>query len=97
MLENYPYNEEFEAWEMTLPIFDADVKVLTQAADELEFLKRTVELRQRIEWLNAKDQEICELLSSKDLTVDGDARFELRPAEIAVVKCYAEMVPENRA
>ena len=97
MLENYPYNEEFEAWEMTLPIFDADVKVLTQAADELEFLKRTVELRQRIEWLNTKDQEICELLSSKDLTVDGDARFELRPAEIAVVKCYAEMVPEGIA
>jgi len=97
MLKDYPYNEEFEAWEMTLPIFDADIKVLTQAKDELEFLKRSVELRQRIEWLNTKDQEICELLSSKDFTVDGDARIELRPAEIAVVKCYAEMVEEGIA
>ena len=97
MLEKYPYNEDFEAWEVPSDILDEKVTVLTQAKDELEFLRRTVELRQRIEWLNGKGQDICELLSGADLTVDGESRIELRPAEIAVLRCYAEMTDDGIA
>ena len=54
MSDKYRYNEDFEAWEVPSDILDEKVTVLTQAKDELEFIKRTVELRQRIEWLNGK-------------------------------------------
>ena len=99
MLEKYPFNEDFEAWEVPADILDEKVTVYAQAKDELEFLKRTVELKQRIEWLNDKGQDICDLLSSKesDLTVDGESRIELRPAEIAVLRCYAEMTDDGVA
>ena len=97
MLEKYPYNEDFEAWEVECTILDESVTVLAQAPDEMEFIKRSVELRQRIEWLNDKGQEICDLLSSEDLTVDGENRIELRPAEIAVLRCYAEMTGDGIA
>ena len=99
MLEKYPFNEDFEAWEVPTTILDERVTVYAQAKDELEFLKRTVELKQRIEWLNDKGQDICDLLSSKesDLTVDGESRIELRPAEIAVLRCYAEMTDDGVA
>ena len=99
MLAKYPYNEDFEAWEVPADILDEKVTVYAQAKDELEFLKRTVELKQRIEWLNDKGQDICDLLSSKDsdLTVDGESRIELRPAEIAVLRCYAEMTDDGVA
>lgn len=99
MLEKYPYNEDFEAWEVQTEILDEDVTVLTQARDEMEFIKRTVELHERIKWLNDKGQDICDLLSSneKDLTVDGESRIELRPAEIAVLRCYAEMTDDGIA
>ena len=92
MLEKYPYNEDFEAWEVKTKLLDEEITVLTQARDEMEFIKRTVELHERIKWLNDKGQDICDLLSSneKDLTVDGESRIELRPAEIAVLRCYAE-------
>ena len=82
---------------MPADILDEKVTVFTQAKDELEFLKRSVELKQRIEWLNEKGQEICDLLSSEDLTVDGENRIELRPAEIAVLRCYAEMTGDGIA
>lgn len=99
MLEKYPYNEDFEAWEVATKILDEEVTVLTQARDEMEFIKRTVELHERIKWLNDKGQDICDLLSSneKDLTVDGESRIELRPAEIAVLRCYAEMTDDGIA
>ncbi|MBO4651361.1 MAG: hypothetical protein IK109_10700 [Clostridiales bacterium] len=99
MLEKYPYNEDFEAWEVQTKILDEEVTVLTQARDEMEFIKRTVELHERIKWLNDKGQDICDLLSSneKDLTVDGESRIELRPAEIAVLRCYAEMTDDGIA
>lgn len=99
MLEKYPYNEDFEAWEVKTKILDEEVTVLTQARDEMEFIKRTVELHERIKWLNDKGQDICDLLSSneKDLTVDGESRIELRPAEIAVLRCYAEMTDDGIA
>lgn len=97
MIDKYPYNEDFEAWEVPSDILDEKVTVLAQARDELEFVKRTVELRQRIEWLNGKGQEICDLLSSSDLTVDDESRYELRPAEIAVLRCYAEMTDDGIA
>ena len=99
MLEKYPYNEDFEAWEVKTKLLDEEITVLTQARDEMEFIKRTVELRERIKWLNDKGQDICDLLSSneKDLTVDGESRIELRPAEIAVLRCYAEMTDDGIA
>lgn len=99
MLEKYPYNEDFEAWEVKSELLDEEVTVLTQARDEMEFIKRTVELHERIKWLNDKGQDICDLLSSneKDLTVDGESRIELRPAEIAVLRCYAEMTDDGIA
>ena len=99
MSDKYRYNEDFEAWEVPSDILDEKVTVLTQAKDELEFIKRTVELRQRIEWLNGKGQDICDLLSSSDSewTVDGESRIELRPAEIAVLRCYAEMTDDGIA
>ena len=99
MLEKYPYNEDFEAWEVQTKILDEEVTVLTQARDEMEFIKRTVELHERIKWFNDKGQDICDLLSSneKDLTVDGESRIELRPAEIAVLRCYAEMTDDGIA
>ena len=92
MLEKYPYNEEFEAWELRTPIFDEESLVLTQAKDEEEFIRRSVELRERIAWLNDKSQEICDMLSASEFAEADEARIELRPAEIAIVKCYAEMV-----
>ena len=99
MLEKYPYNEDFEAWEVKTKLLDQELTVLTQARDEMEFIKRTVELHERIKWLNDKGQDICDLLSSneKDLTVDGESRIELRPAEIAVLRCYAEMTDDGIA
>lgn len=97
MLENYPYNEEFEAWEARLPILEEEVVVLTQARDEEEFIRRSVELKERIEWLNGKAQDLCDMLSSSEFAEDGENRIELRPAEIAVVRCYAEMVEEGIA
>ncbi|MBR5975551.1 MAG: hypothetical protein IK020_10275 [Clostridiales bacterium] len=97
MLPNYPFNEEFEAWEMKTTLFDEEITVLAQAKDEEEFIRRSVDLRERILWLNDKGEEICSLLSSADMTVDGDARVELRPAEIAVTKCYAEMTGDGIA
>ena len=99
MLEKYPYNEDFEAWEVRTKLLDEEITVLTQARDEMEFIKRTVELHERIKWLNDKGQDICDLLSSndKDLTVDGESRIELRPAEIAVLRCYAEMTDDGIA
>ena len=99
MLEKYPYNEDFEAWEVKTKLLDEEITVLTQARDEMEFIKRTVELHERIKWLNDKGQDICDLLSSneKDLTVDGESRIELRPAEIAVLRCYAEMTNDGIA
>ena len=99
MLEKYPYNEDFEAWEVKTKLLDEEITVLTQARDEMEFIKRTVELHERIKWLNDKGQDICDLLSSKDsdLTVDGESRLELRPAEIAVLRCYAEMTDDGIA
>ncbi len=99
MLEKYPYNEDFEAWEVKTKLLDEEITVLTQARDEMEFIKRTVELHERIKWLNDKGQDICDLLSSndKDLTVDGESRIELRPAEIAVLRCYAEMTDDGIA
>ena len=99
MLEKYPYNEDFEAWEVKTKLLDEEITVLTQARDEMEFIKRTVELHERIKWLNDKGQDICDFLSSndKDLTVDGESRIELRPAEIAVLRCYAEMTDDGIA
>ena len=99
MLEKYPYNEDFEAWEVKTKLLDEEITILTQARDEMEFIKRTVELHERIKWLNDKGQDICDLLSSndKDLTVDGESRIELRPAEIAVLRCYAEMTDDGIA
>ena len=99
MLEKYPYNEDFEAWEVKTKLLDEEITVLTHARDEMEFIKRTVELHERIKWLNDKGQDICDLLSSndKDLTVDGESRIELRPAEIAVLRCYAEMTDDGIA
>ena len=97
MLEKYPYNEEFEAWEMKEKLFEEEITVLAQAKDEEEFIRRSVDLRERLSWLNEKGQEICDLLSSSDLTVDGEARIELRPAEIAVTRCYAEMTEDGIA
>ena len=99
MLEKYPYNEDFEAWEVKTKLLDEEITVLTQARDEMEFIKRTVELHERIKWLNDKGQDICDLLSSneKDLTVDGESRIELRPAEIVVLRCYAEMTDDGIA
>ena len=99
MLEKYPYNEDFEAWEVKTKLLDEVITVLTQARDEMEFIKRTVELHERIKWLNDKGQDICDLLSSneKDLTVDGESRIELRPAEIAVLHCYAEITDDGIA
>ena len=99
MLEKYPYTEDFEAWEVKTKLLDEEITVLTQARDEMEFIKRTVELHERIKWLNDKGQDICDLLSSneKDLTVDGESRIELRPAEIAVLRCYAEMTDDGIA
>ena len=99
MLAKYPYNEDFEAWEVKTKLLDEEITVLTQARDEMEFIKRTVELHERIKWLNDKGQDICDLLSSneKDLTVDGESRIELRPAEIAVLRCYAEMTNDGIA
>ena len=99
MFEKYPYNEDFEAWEVKTKLLDEEITVLTQARDEMEFIKRTVELHERIKWLNDKGQDICDLLSSneKDLTVDGESRIELRPAEIAVLRCYAEMTDDGIA
>ena len=66
MLEKYPYNEEFEAWEAKYTIFDEEVTVLAQAADEEEFIRRSADLQERILWLNERAQEICDLLSSSD-------------------------------
>ena len=97
MLEDYPFNEEFEAWELKTKLFDEEITVLAQAKDEEEFIRRSVDLRERIIWLNDKGEEICSLLSSADMTVDGDARVELRPAEIAITKCYAEMTGDGIA
>ena len=99
MLEKYPYNEDFEAWEVKTKLLDEEITVLTQARDEMEFIKRTVELHERIKWLNDKGQDICDLLSSSDSewTVDGESRIELRPAEIAVLRCYAEMTDDGIA
>ncbi|MBO4687172.1 MAG: hypothetical protein J5636_01530 [Clostridiales bacterium] len=97
MLSDYPFNEEFEAWELKTKLFDEEITVLTQAKDEEEFIRRTVDLRERILWLNDKGEEICSLLSSADMTVDGDARVELRPAEIAITRCYAEMTEDGIA
>ncbi len=99
MPEKYPYNEDFEAWEVKTKLLDEEVTVLTQARDEMEFIKRTVELHERIRWINDKVQDICDLLSSNenDLTVDGESRIELRPAEIAVLRCYAEMTDDGIA
>ena len=68
MLEKYPYNDDFEAWEVGCTILDESVTVLAQAPDEMEFIKRSVELRQRIEWLNDKGQDICDLLSSRNFS-----------------------------
>ncbi len=97
MLEKYPYNEEFEAWELRTKLLDEEVTVLAQAKDEEEFIRRSVDLRERIQWLNEKADEICSILSSADMTVDGDARIELRPAEIAITRCYAEMTEDGIA
>lgn len=97
MLEKYPYNEEFEAWELRTKLLDEEVTVLAQAKDEEEFIRRSVDLRERIQWLNEKAEEICSMLSSADMTVDGDARIELRPAEIAITRCYAEMTEDGIA
>ncbi len=97
MLEKYPYNEEFEAWELRTKLLDEEVTVLAQAKDEEEFIRRSVDLRERIQWLNEKAEEICSILSSADMTVDGDARIELRPAEIAITRCYAEMTEDGIA
>ena len=97
MLEKYPYNEEFEAWELRTKLLDEEVTVLAQAKDEEEFIRRSVDLRERIQWLNEKSEEICSILSSADMTVDGDARIELRPAEIAITRCYAEMTEDGIA
>ena len=97
MLEEYPYNEEFEAWELRTKLLDEEVTVLAQAKDEEEFIRRSVDLRERIKWLNEKADEICSILSSADMTVDGDARIELRPAEIAITRCYAEMTEDGIA
>ena len=86
MSDKYRYNEDFEAWEVPSDILDEKVTVLTQEKDELE-------------WLNGKGQDICDLLSSSDSewTVDGESRIELRPAEIAVLRCYAEMTDDGIA
>ena len=97
MLEKYPYNEEFEAWELRTKLLDEEVTVLAQAKDEEEFIRRSVDLRERIQWLNEKADEICSILSSADMTVDGDARIDLRPAEIAITRCYAEMTEDGIA
>ena len=97
MLEKYPYNEEFEAWELRTKLLDEEVTVLAQAKDEEEFIRRSVDLRERIQWLNEKAEEICSILSSADMTVDGDAQIELRPAEIAITRCYAEMTEDGIA
>lgn len=97
MLEKYPYNEEFEAWELRTKLLDEEVTVLAQAKDEEEFIRRSVDLREGIQWLNEKAEEICSMLSSADMTVDGDARIELRPAEIAITRCYAEMTEDGIA
>lgn len=97
MLEKYPYNEEFEAWELRTKLLDEEVTVLAQAKDEEEFIRRSVDLRERIQWLNEKAEEICSILSSADMTVDGDARIELRPAEIVITRCYAEMTEDGIA
>ncbi len=97
MLEKYPYNEEFEAWEVKSTIFDEEITVLAQAQDELEFVKRVPELTERLMWLDERANEICDLLTEKQYTVSGDSKIELRPAEIAVVKCYAEMTPDGVA
>ena len=97
MLEQYPFNEEFEAWEMKLPILEEEVTVLVQAKDEEEFIRRSADLRERIAWLNNHGQEICDILVSSDMTVDGEARIELRPAEIAIFRCYAEMTVDGIA
>lgn len=97
MLEKYPYNEEFEAWELRTKLLDEEVTVLAQAKDEEEFIRRSVDLRERIQWLNEKAEEICSMLSQADMTVDGDARIELRPAEIAITRCYAEMTEDGIA
>ena len=75
MLSDYPFNEEFEAWELKTKLFDEEITVLTQAKDEEEFIRRTVDLRERILWLNDKGEEICSLLSSADMTVDGESSF----------------------
>lgn len=97
MLDKYPYNEEFEAWEVEGTILDEEVTVLAQAKDEEEFIRRVADLKERIAWLSNQGQEICDLLSQADLTVDGEERIELRPAEIAVTKCYAEMTEDGIA
>ena len=97
MLEKYPYNEEFEAWEVKSEIFDESVTILAQAPDELEFVKRVPELTERVMWLNDKASDVCDLLTEKQYTVSGDTKIELRPAEIAVVRCYAEMTPDGVA
>lgn len=97
MLEKYPYNEEFEAWEVKSTIFDEEITVLAQAQDELEFVKRVPELTERLMWLDERATDVCDLLTEKQYTVSGDAKIELRPAEIAVVRCYAEMTPDGVA
>ncbi|MBQ0012662.1 MAG: hypothetical protein KBT07_08140 [Clostridiales bacterium] len=97
MLEKYPYNDEFEAWEVTEKIFDEELKVLVQAQDEETFIRRVADFRERIAWLNNQAQAICDVLDASEYTEDGDARVELRPAEIAVTRCYAEMTDDGIA
>lgn len=97
MLEKYPYNEEFEAWEVKEKILDEEVTVLAQAESEEEFIRRVADLKERIAWLSNQGEEICSILDKSEYTVDGDARIELRPAEIAVTRCYAEMTEDGIA
>ena len=98
MLEKYPYNEEFEAWEMKTEILDEEVPVLAQANDEEEFIRRASDLTEKIAWLNGQGEALCDLLSQSDLTVlDGESKIELRPAEICVSRCYAEMTEDGIA
>lgn len=97
MLEKYPYNEEFEAWEVTEKVFDEELKIMVQAPSEEEFIRRVADFRERIAWLNNQGEEICSVLGQTEYTVEGENRIELRPAEIAVTRCYAEMTEDGIA
>ncbi len=97
MSEQYPYNDEFEAYEVPLVVWGNKVKVMAQASGEDEFNSRMNELKKRIDWLETMKHSVYMNLQSNGYTRDEDEVETVHEEDITLLRCYAEMSDDGIA